>query len=60
MGHHLHIAGVYLLRYAQEAAWREGNRRTSNGEQVERVAKLARGRKKSLDFSGDWQHHVKT
>ena len=57
MGHHHHIAGVYLLRYAQEAAWREDNRRTSNGEQVERVAKLALGRKKSVDFSGYWQRH---
>src|SRR5664279_750005 len=27
LGHHHHIAGPYLLRYAQEAAWREDNRR---------------------------------
>lgn len=59
MGHHHHIAGAYLLRYAQEAAWREDNRRTSNGEQVERVTKLALGRKKSVDFSGYWQRHIK-
>lgn len=59
MGHHHHIAGVYLLRYAQEAAWREDNRRVANGAQVERVAKLALGRKKSVDFSGYWQRHVK-
>jgi hypothetical protein len=32
--HHHHIAGAYLLRYAQEASWREDNRRSSNGEQV--------------------------
>jgi hypothetical protein len=59
MGHHHHIAGVYLLRSAQEAAWREDNRRTSNGEQVERVSKLAPERKKSVDFSGYWQRHIK-
>lgn len=55
IGHHHHIAGVYLLRYAQEASWREDNRRESNGSQVERVAKLALGRKPSVDFSGYWQ-----
>jgi hypothetical protein len=27
IGHHHHVAGPYLLRYAQEAAWREDNRR---------------------------------
>ena len=41
IGHHHHIAGAYLLRYAQEASWREDNRRASNGEQVNRVAGLA-------------------
>ena len=29
IGHHHHIAGAYLLRYAQEASWREDNRRVS-------------------------------
>jgi hypothetical protein len=56
-GHHHHIAGVYLLRYAQEATWREDNRRVSNGEQVSRVAALAMVRKPSVDFSGYWQRH---
>jgi hypothetical protein len=37
-----------LLRYAQEASWREDNRRVSNGEQVERVAALAMKRKPSV------------
>ena len=41
IGHHHHIAGAYLLRYAQESSWREDNRRVSNGEQVTRVAGLA-------------------
>lgn len=60
IGHHHHIAGPYLLRYAQEASWREDNRRVSNGDQVRRVASLAMGRKPSVDFSGYWQRHIKT
>jgi hypothetical protein len=58
IGHHHHIAGVYLLRYAQEAAWREDNRRVSNGDQVSRVATLAMARKPSVDFAGYWQRHI--
>lgn len=58
LGHHHHIAGVYLLRYAQEASWREDNRRMSNGDQMRQVAHLALGRGKSVDFSGYWQRHV--
>ena len=57
IGHHHHIAGAYLLRYAQEASWREDNRRCRNGEQVERMAGLAMKRKPSVDFSGYWQRH---
>ena len=59
-GHHHHISGPYLLRFAQESAWREDNRRVPNGEQVQRVGKLALGRKKSVDFSGYWQRHAKS
>jgi transposase-like protein len=55
IGHHHHIAGAYLLRYAQEASWREDNRRSSNGEQVNRVATLALASKPSVDFTGYWQ-----
>jgi transposase-like protein len=58
IGHHHHIAGTYLLRYAQEASWREDNRRVSNGAQVERIAGLAMKRKPSVDFSGYWQRHA--
>jgi transposase-like protein len=58
-GHHHHIAGLYLLRYAQEASWREDNRRVSNGDQVHRIAALAMSRKPSVDFSGYWQRHIK-
>jgi transposase-like protein len=58
IGHHHHIAGVYLLRYAQEASWREDNRRMPNGDQVKRLAGLAMMRKPSVDFSGYWQRHL--
>jgi hypothetical protein len=56
IGHH-HIAGQYLLRYAQEATWREDNRRVANGEQVSRLAGLATKNKPSVDFTGYWQRH---
>jgi transposase-like protein len=58
IGHHHHVAGPYLLRFAQEAAWREDNRRTPNGEQVRRVAALALGKRTSPDFVGYWQRHA--
>jgi transposase-like protein len=60
IGHHHHIAGPYLLRYAQEASWREDNRREANGEQVNRLAGLAMKAKPSVDFGGYWQRHVAT
>ncbi len=56
-GHHHHIAGPYLIRYAQEAAWREDARRVDNGAQVRRVALLGLNRKPSVDFCGYWQRH---
>ena len=55
VGHHHHIAGQYLVRYAQEAAWREDMRRTSNGEQVYGVIRLAMRSRPSVDFCGYWQ-----
>ncbi len=60
IGHHHHVSGPYLLRYAQESAWREDNRRVSNGDQAHHIAALAMGRKPSVDFSGYWQRHVRT
>jgi len=47
----------YLLRYPQEAAWREDNRTISNGGQVRHVATLLMLSKPSVDFSGRWQRH---
>jgi hypothetical protein len=54
---HHHFVRPYLLRFAQEAAWREDNRRVSNGEQARRVANLAMSRKPSVDSCGCWQRH---
>ena len=58
IGHHHHIAGAYLLRYAQEASWREDNRRVSNGEQVQRVAGLAMSASRQWISAGYWQRHL--
>ena len=55
LGHHHHIAGPYLARYAQEAAWREDLRRVSSGEQVHGVVGLAMRCRPSVDFCGYWQ-----
>jgi len=55
LGHHHHIAGPYLVRYAQESAWREDLRRTSNGEQAYGVIGLAMRSSPSVDFCGYWQ-----
>jgi hypothetical protein len=54
----LRQAEAALLRYAQEATWREDNRRVSNGDQVSRLAGLATKQKPSVDFSGYWQRHL--
>jgi len=59
IGHHHHIAGVYLIRYAQESAWREDHRRVDNGTQVKVVATLAMACKPSVDFCGYWQRAQK-
>jgi transposase-like protein len=58
IGHHHHVAGQYLIRYAQEMAWREDRRRMSNGEQVNAIVGLALTNKKSVDFNGYWQRHL--
>lgn len=55
IGHHHHVAGPYLLRFAQEAAWREDHKREANGVQVDRIVALAMANKPSVDFCGYWQ-----
>ncbi len=59
IGHHHHIAGAYLVRYAQEAAFREDHRRMDNGRQVRRVSELAMGAATSVDWCGYWQRAQK-
>ncbi len=59
IGHHHHVAGPYLIRFAQEAAWREDHRKEPNGFQVDRLVGLAMHNKPSIDFCGYWQRkHV--
>ncbi len=55
IGHHHHVAGPYLIRYAQEAAWREDRRRLDNGRQVQGVMRLAMTSRPSVDWCGYWQ-----
>src|ERR1035441_8849801 len=57
IGHHHHVAGNYLVRYAQESAWREDHRRGDNGRQVQGVMGLAMASGPSVDFCGYWQRH---
>ena len=59
IGHHHHIAGQYLIRYAQESAWREDHRRVDNGTQVRAVATLAMAAPTSVDWCGYWQRHLR-
>ena len=60
MGIFIMLSGPYLLRYAQESAWREDARRVDNGAQVRRVTELALKRGPSIDFGGYYQRHIKT
>ena len=55
LGHHHHIAGPYLVRYAREAAWREDFRRARNGDQVYGMIGMAMRCRPSVDFCGYWQ-----
>lgn len=55
IGHHHHIAGAYLVRYAQESAWREDHRRVDNGRQVQAIMGLAMACRPSVDWCGYWQ-----
>src|SRR6188508_1422335 len=55
MGHHHRISGVYLVRYAREASWKEDHRRDSNGLQLRAVIVLVSRTGPSVDFGGYWQ-----
>jgi hypothetical protein len=47
--------GAYLVRHAQESAWREEHRRRDNGEHVNMVATLAMAKATSGDWCGYWR-----
>jgi transposase-like protein len=55
LGTHHKISGRYLGAYASEMAWREDNRRTSNGEQFSAIAGLALRFPVSQKWARYWQ-----
>jgi transposase-like protein len=55
IGTHHHIAGKYLAAYASEMAWREDNRRVSNGGQFAQVVSAAMDAPVSRQWKGYWQ-----
>ena len=55
IGTHHHIAGPYLNAYANEMAWREDNRRVSNGVQYLMIADAALKHPVSKQWCGYWQ-----
>jgi transposase-like protein len=55
IGVHHRISAHYLDQYASEMAWREDNRRVSNGEQFSVIAALALRHPVSSKWSRYWQ-----
>ncbi len=55
IGAHHHISGRYLAAYASEMAWREDNRRISNGEQFLQVMAASLTHPVSRLLKGYWQ-----
>ena len=55
VGIHHHIAGKYLSAYANEMAWREDNRRVSNGLQYLMATNAALAHPVSRVWKGYWQ-----
>ncbi len=58
VGTHHHIAGPYLAAYAGEMAWRENNRRVSNGEQYLMMVSAASQAPVSRQWKGYWQREA--
>lgn len=58
IGIHHHVAGPYLSAYANEMAWRENNRRVSNGEQYLMTTSAALTHPVSRQWKGYWQRRV--
>jgi transposase-like protein len=57
VGTHHSIAGKYLDMYADEMAWRENNRRVSNGEQFMMIVGAGLYAPVSRQWKGYWQTH---
>jgi transposase-like protein len=55
VGTHHHIAGPYLAAYANEMAWREDNRRVSNGSLYTMLTDAALAHPVSRQWKGYWQ-----
>lgn len=55
IGTHHHISGKYLAAYANEMAWREDNRRISNGDQFRMVVAASLMHPVSRQWKGYWQ-----
>lgn len=55
IGTHHHICGPYLAAYADEMAWREDNRRISNGELYLMATDAAARHPVSRQWKGYWQ-----
>jgi len=55
IGIHHHIAGPYLSAYASEMAWRENNRRVSNGQQYLMATAASLQHPVSRQWKGYWQ-----
>ena len=55
IGIHHHIAGPYFAAYVAEMAWRDDNRRVSNGEQYLMTASAALKHPVSRQWKGYWQ-----
>jgi transposase-like protein len=54
-----HIARAYLDNYVAEIAWRETNRRISNGEQFLTIAAAGLHHPVSRQWKGYWQKHLR-
>jgi transposase-like protein len=59
IGIHHHVAGPYLSAYASEMAWRENNRRISNGEQYLMAADASLNHPVSKVWCGYWQRSAR-
>ena len=55
IGIHHHISGQYLSAYANEMAWREDNRRVSNGQLYLMATGAALTHPVSRQWKGYWQ-----